>query len=162
MIDLDVKIELRDVQNGLRRMQLAGANLRPVFKAVRKALRADQRDHAKKRLAPQGVWPALASSTVAHRKQRHGKQGRKRTCPIRANVKPLGKLPAAFTITYDASAIRGISRVKWSGVHARGGRGGRKSKIPARDFLWPSRQLLEIISRKAVDYMVTSWDGKHR
>lgn len=164
MIDVDSFVDLRDVENGLRRMQLAGADLKPVFKASRKAMRADMRDHAKKKQSSSGTWPAMARSTLEHRKQRKGKQGRPRKRPLRRPLRPLGKLPAANRLEYTARSIKMISRVPWSGVHNNplGGRVGHGSRIPGREYLWASSGLLAIVARNAVDYMATAWDGRKR
>lgn len=164
MIDVDSFVNLRDVENGLRRLQLAGMDLRPVFKASRKAMRADVRDHAKKKQSSAGTWPALARSTLEHRKQRKGKQGRPRKRPVRGNPRPLGRLPNANKLEYTARSIKMISRVPWSGVHndPNGGRAGHGSRIPGREYMWASSGFLAIVARNAVDHMLTSWDRSGR
>lgn len=160
MIDVDAYVNLRDVENGLRRMQLAGKDLRPLFRRVQRDLRADQNQHAKEERGPDGKWPRLDPDTLAKRTRqgegrRHkGKKKRRR----RAFGRILGKLPRAFTVSYSRDWIRATSRAKWSGIHQAGGRGGRNSNVPERKFLWASTGLLAIVSRKAVDYLVGAWD----
>lgn len=158
MIGFAAEVNLRDVENGLRRMQLAGMNLRPVWKMSRRAFRADQRAHVKDREGQSGGWPALAQSTILHRKQRTRKQGRKRKWPIKTNnAKQLGRLPGAFAITFDEKRMTAKSRVPWSRVHWKGGTAGHHSKIPQREFMWISGELLRQVARNAVDYMATKW-----
>jgi hypothetical protein len=154
-IDLTGVVDLRDVENGLRRMQLAGHNLLPVFRAARKAVRADMRDHAKQEKAPDRSWPSLAASTVRNRQARTGKQGRKRKRPARRSVRKLGRLPAAFKIEITPMSLRATSRVKWSGVHQDG-----TARVPERRFLWASPRLLRIIADKAADHLVGALQGR--
>ena len=158
-IDVDAHVNLRDVENGLRRMQLAGKDLRPLFRRVAKDMRADQKDHAKQQEGPDGKWPGLDPDTLAKRtrqgqgRRHRGKKKRRR----RAFGRMLGRLPRAFAIEYDRSFIRARSRVKWSGAHQGGGLVGKGSRLPDRTFLWASTGLLAIVSRKAVDYLVGAW-----
>lgn len=161
-IDVDAFVNLRDVENGLRRMQLAGKDLRPLFRRVQVDLRTDQKQHAKDEAGPDGKWPGLDPDTLRKRSRqgagrRHrGKKKRKR----RAFGRKLGKLPRAFAITYSRSWIRATSRVKWSGVHQGGGLAGKGARMPRRTFLWASSGLLQTVARKAVDYLVGAWDKK--
>lgn len=166
MIKLDAFVNLRDVENGLRRMQLAGMDLRPVFKAARKDVRADQRDHAKQQEGPDGKWPRLDPDTLKKR-TRQGAGRRHRGKMKRRRKKfglMLGKLPRSFTISYSRSWIRGTARPKWSGAHQpkRGSttRIGRGATLRARPYLWASTGLLQTVARKAVDYMTTQWVRK--
>jgi phage gpG-like protein len=159
VIDVDAYVNLRDVENGLRRMQLAGKDLRPLFRRVQGDLRADQKQHAKEEKGPDGKWPSLDPDTLAKRTRQgqgrphRGKWKRRR----RSFGRMLGKLPRAFAITYSESWIAATSRVKWSGAHS-GGIVGHGSHLPDRTFLWASSGLLAIVSRKAVDYLVGAWD----
>lgn len=159
MIDVRAEVDLRDVQNGLRRLQLAGADLRPVFRSVRKALRDDQRQHAKERRGPDAPWRPLAQSTIEHRKARTGKQGRKRHKPIKVAPKPLGRLPNNFAIQIFPSKLVAKHRVKWSGVHneARGATVARGARVPGRTFMYASKRFLGVVVRATVDHMLTAW-----
>lgn len=160
MIDVDAFVNLRDVENGLRRMQLAGRDLRPLFRRVQGDLRADQKEHAKQQQGPSGKWKSLDPDTLAKRsRQGAGRRHRGRMKRRRkAFGRMLGVLPRAFKITYSRSWIRATSRVKWSGGHQGGAIVGRGSRLPDRTFLWASTGLLATVSRKAVDYMVGAWD----
>lgn len=166
MIDVDAFVELRDVENGLRRMQLAGMDLRPVFRAVRRDLRADQRQHQRDRQGPDGRWAPLDPDTLRKRtRQGAGRRHRGKMKRRRRKFGPvLGGLPRAFTISYGRSFIRGSARPKWSGAHQPKSRSttrvGRGAQLKARPYLWASTGLLRVVARKAVDYMVTKWERK--
>ena len=165
MIDVDAYVELRDVENGLRRMQLAGYDLRPVFRAVRRDLRADQRQHAREQRGPDGKWRGLDPDTLKKRtRQGTGRRHRGKMKRRRRKFGPLlGKLPRVFTISYTRSMIGGYARPKWSGAHQpRSGAGstrvGRGATLPNRTYLWASTGLLVAVSRKAVDYLTGAWE----
>lgn len=165
MIDVDAHVELRDVENGLRRMQLAGKDLRPLFRRVRKVLRADQTQHAREERGPDGKWPALDQDTL-RKKNRQGK-GRRHRGKLkrkrRALPRMLGRLPRAYTIEYSRDWIRATSRAKWSGAHQHPGktkRVGRGAELPDRSFLWASTNLLATVARMGVDYLVGAWEKK--
>jgi len=163
--DVDAFVDLRDVQNGLNRLLRAGGDLRKVFRAVRADMRADQSQHVRDQRGPDGTWKPLAASTIARRKQRPGKRGRRRIRPLRArSVKKLGRLPRAYTITIKPRSIAAKSRVPWSGAHQpRGGtstRVGHNASLPARAFLWASTKLLVRVARATVDYMTTVWKSR--
>lgn len=160
MIDVDAKVDLRKVQNALRRLQLAGKDLRPVFAASRKNVRVDQRDHAKGEHGPDGKWPALARSTLA-KKTRQGKGRRhkgKKKRKRRVFPKMLGRLPRSFDIRFDRQRLVAKSRAKWSGAHQSGAIVGRGSRLPERSFLWASTSLLREIATRALDYLKGAWE----
>lgn len=163
MIDADAFVDLRQVENGLRRMEMAGMDLRPLFNRVRKILRLDQREHAKQERGSSGPWAPLASSTIEHRKARKGKQGRPRRRPIHTyTVKKLGRLPRSFKIKVTPHSIKAESTISWSGAHQpkRGDSTvvGHGARLKAREFLWASTKLLQTVSRLAVDYLVGAWE----
>lgn len=165
MSDIEAKIDLRKVENALRRLQLAGHNLAPVFKSSRKPLRADQREHQKDQRGPDGKWPGLAPSTIKRRTVKGG--GRRyrgvRRRKSRKLSRLLGRLPRDFKITFDARKLRAASRWPRSGVHQHPGRTIRANNgavIPDRTFLWPSPDLLRHIAKAARDYLSRAWEKK--
>lgn len=117
---------------------LRNPDLRPAWKAAKKPLRADQRDHAKRREGPGGAWPARSPLTQARRSTGSGKRKRAR--------KLLGKLPSALTAKHTRTSVSVMSRSKWSAVHQEGGTAGNGARIPARPFLWASDKLLETVA----------------
>lgn len=161
VVDLEAVVNLRDVENGLRRMQLAGMDLRPVFRASEHAFRADMKQHQKERRGERGSWSRLATSTILHRKARTGKQGRKRSKPPKGTrLKILGNLVSAGRFNITSSRMKLISVIKWSGVHQRGGIAGRGARIPQREYYWASPRLLAIVHTKAIDHMAKAWKGR--
>lgn len=115
------------------RMALRSPDLRPAWKELRKPLRADQREHAKKQEGPDGSWPARASSTKVR-----AASGRRR------KRKLLGRLPTALSVRHDRRRLLIASLAKWSDVHNQGGRAGHGARIPRRTFLWASDRVLEL------------------
>ena len=124
MIDVGVKVDLRVLDSGIfARAGRIGNDLRPAFRAARKPVMADQRDHRKNKQGPRGKWPELAAVTKARYKLDR-KRGRKRPRTL------LGRLPTANMIRYERKRMLVLSRVRWSGVHQR-----------TRPYLWISRRL---------------------
>lgn len=161
MIDYGAFVNLRDVQNGLRRLQLAGKDLRPVWNRTRKVLRQDQKEHANAQAGPDSAWVPLAKSTLEHRSVKKRKLGRARAKKLPSpRRKLLGRLPGQLDIKYDANRIVGFSRVPWAYVHFKGGRAGHGARMPGRQFYWASNRLLRTVARLTVDYMVGAWDKK--
>lgn len=159
-IRIAAHVELKEVENALRRLALQGKDLRKLFSSVRKYVRADQKDHARLERGPEGKWQALDADTLRKRsRQGKGRRHRgKRKRLRRRQPRMLGKLAGAYDITYSRSWIRATSRVKWSGAHADGDRVGRGAKLPGRVWLWASSGLLETIAAKAVDFAVQAWE----
>ncbi len=118
-MEVAAAVDLRDVEKGIDAL----TNPRAIAKGLRdlkKPLRVDQRDHAKKAEGPEGRWPKRATKS------------RKRL---------LGRLPGAVKVTSTGNSVSAVSSVKWSAVHQEGGVAGRGTKIPARPFLWVSDAL---------------------
>jgi phage gpG-like protein len=130
-ITINVEVDTRAVDRAIDEMLRAGRNLGPAFRQAKPIMRADQREHAKRKEGPDGRWPARAPASRSYSK---GKRRRTR--------KLLGKLPIATTYAATSTGIRAYSRVPWSGVHQYGGRVGRGANVPARPFLWISDSLL--------------------
>lgn len=125
---IDIRVNLRGVFDGFDRLKKTDG--RKIFRAARKPLRADLRDHAVKQADVGGRWAPRAASTTERRSR-----GRKRK--FRGRL--LGRLPGAFTVRVGANYIRATSRVPWSQAQNRGGRVGHGSRLPRRRFAWLSR-----------------------
>lgn len=118
-VALSATVDLRQVEAGLDAMgnpQVVAKALR----AVRKPLRDDQRDHAKRNEGPGGKWPART---------------------LKSRKRLLGRLPTAVKVTSTSTSVSAVSSVPWSSVHQEGGIVGRGARIPARPFLWASESL---------------------
>jgi phage gpG-like protein len=133
----------------LRRLEdMRRLDRRKVFSSARRPARADQRDHAKRQESPRGRWAALASSTIERRAQT---TKRKRTRRL------LGRLPSALVMVHDADRLIIRARARWGHVHMTGGRAGKGARIPARQYMWISRQLLRQVRRLFVDAYRRAW-----
>lgn len=141
-------LDIGDVEEGLAAMQRRARALGPAFRELKRPLRLDQRAHSKKREGPSAIWAPRAASTMA-RLRAGGRRARK----------PLGKLTGAVAYTADATAVRGTSRVLWSGVHQDGGAVGRGARLPARPFLWISDDLLGIAENTLGRALVRAYGG---
>lgn len=130
---IEARVNLGLVERALN--TLRRPDLRPAWKEARQPLRADIRDHRAKQAGPSGAWPGRAAST----KERGRYAGRR---PRRL----LGKLPTALTTLSDRRRVAMRSRVAWSEVQRTGGTVGRGAKIPPRDFLWASAEVLSAIA----------------
>lgn len=160
--DLGADVDLRDLEEALRRIELAGYDLRPVFIRSRRAMRQDIKAHRKAQASPEGRWAPLSPLTIAKRRARKGKQGRKRRRPPKPIGKLLGRLPGAFNIVIGAHTMRAISRVKWSGAQNEGDKVGKRARIPSREFMWVSRAMVASVATVASDFMIGAWEGRRR
>lgn len=141
-------IDLGDVEAGLDAMARRGRALGPAFRELKKPLRLDQKDHAKRREGPSALWAPRATSTMA-RLRAGGKRARKL----------LGRLPGAVKYTATATAVAGTSRALWSGVHQDGGIVGHGARLPARPFLWISDDMLRVAESTLGAALVRAYGG---
>lgn len=160
---LRAELDVGDVERGFAAMRRRGRKLAPLFKALRRPLRADQRAHARKGMGPDGPWPARARSTEAallrraavRIQRREGKPKRRRKV-----LSPLGTLPLSLSTNLETDRLQLLSKVRWSGVQLEGGRVGRGSLIPARRFLWMSDRFLAKATQMAAEHLAKGWTGK--
>lgn len=164
MIESTAIVTLTEVEEALDRVHRAGRDLRPLFTRAKKELRADQKKHATEQRGPDGAWAPLKPATVDKRRQRPGRQGKRRRRALKARtVKPLGKLPRAFKIEIRPLSIRAASRVPWSGAHQSPSGStsvGNHARVESRPFLWASEQLLSYVARATVEYLADAWEGR--
>ena len=113
------KVDMRSVMRTLRTLQKEGQDLRPIFRAMRKPVMDDQREHRKKQEGPSGKWPARAPSTLLRYKKL---RARGRKPPKRL----LGRLPTANQVTIDKRRLRVVSKVRWS----------KRPRWRGRDRVW--------------------------
>ena len=141
---LPIKADLRSIKKAMRKMERAGQDPKKVWRVLRKPLRKDQKEHMRAGEDSKGSkWKPLASSTIERRLSKGGRAGKftKRGKLRKKAARGLSKLlsqrlvsGAKVKITRRAIAI--TSKVRWSGVHQEGGRVGRGSLIPAREFFY--------------------------
>jgi len=170
-------IDLRKLDRAIRRATVAGADLRPVWRAMRRALRKDQGEHMKKQQGPKGRWPGPSAATLNRRlraggigkkftkrgnrlKKRHSRRlGRvlSRKLLSRARIKLRPTFMRLFTV--PGKPGRGGRRAKGAGVHQRGGKAGRpRVTIPQRQFLWISTALTRKVVAAAATHLVEHFE----
>lgn len=143
---LDARVDIGDVQRGLRGLVRASQDIGPLLQAARKPLRTDQREHQKRRRGPDGPWPGPAASTLRRRARARKKRRRR--------GRPLGRLPGVLTVrVLGRDTLVARSRVAWAYVHQEGGRVGRGARIPARPFLYFGDEFLDDIDNALREYL---------
>jgi len=138
-----------DAVSGLDAMERRGRALGAAFHALKKPMALDQRDHAKKRMGPQGPWRPQAASTRA----------RRLSSPKHRPARLLGRLPLAIKYASTATSVSGTSRVAWSGAHADGTRVGHGARLPAREFHWISNAMLITAENTLNSELVRAYQG---
>lgn len=156
------RLDVADVERHFRGMAGRAADLTPVWSALRSPMRADQRDHARAQSGPEGRWPRRAKATEDRaRSHARGTRRRMRNAKRKAKfhdkprrrfraTKLLGSMPNRTVKVQGLPASSGLvawSMVPWSGAHQNGGRVGRGSLLPQRQFLWISNSFLEQAAR---------------
>jgi hypothetical protein len=139
---ITIRVDIRGAIAAFDRVRKV--KMRPIFRAARKPIRADLRDHAAKMEGPDGRWQGRAQST----RDRRGNRGRL-----------LRRLPTAWAFTESDTHLRGVSLVKWSGAHISGARVGHGTRLPRRNFSWISRVARMTVRRLFVDALRKAWKG---
>ena len=155
-----VKADLKSLKKAFRAMERAGGNPKKVWRSLRTPLRKDQKDHMRSgEDSDRAKWKPLAASTIAKRLTETGrankftKKGKKKKArTARSAKRGLGKLLSTRLVSgarvkVTRSAISITSKVPWAGVHQKGGRVGRGSKIPAREFFYIGDPLLKMANK---------------
>lgn len=139
---ITASVDIRGVIAAINRVRKV--KMRPIFRAARKPIRSDLRDHAAKMEGPEGRWKARAQAT----RDRRGNRGRL-----------LRRLPTAWSFNETETYLRGVNLVKWSGAHIRGERVGHGTRLPRRNFSWISRVARATVRRLFVDALRKAWKG---
>lgn len=147
MIKVDVSLD--ELDRSIRGMLRHAANLTPAWKDARKPILEDQKRHAREQAGPDGPWAARSPFTIARMRARGSRR------------RPLGKLPRAVQVDMAPRSVRVKSRSRFSKAHQPDGAGttrvGRGSVLPARPFLWASRQLLETVATIIAKRLGLNW-----
>lgn len=152
---VSVKGDLRSIKKAMRKMERAGQNPKKVWRVLRKPLRKDQKEHMRAgEDSKGGKWKPLASSTVQGRLSKGGragkftKRGKLRKKAQRGLSKLLSqKLVSGAKVKITRRSISITSKVPWAGIHQHGGRAGRGSRIPAREFFYVGTPLVKQTAR---------------
>jgi phage gpG-like protein len=163
-----VDVDLREVEQAIKRMKRAGRSLRPVWQKLRTPMRKDQREHMKRMESPSGSsWPPLAKSTREKRLKKVLRSGKARTKGGRLRKSAQRRVDRVLS-------ARLISRAKIrlfptfmvirtpgaaAGVHQLGGRVGHGAFVPRRTFFWVSDQLARMAARLIVQHLRENWEG---
>lgn len=142
-------VELGDVEKGLDAAARRARSLGPAFRALKKPMREDQKDHGRRQRGPFGAWARRAPSTLA------AYRARRKRIP-----RPLGRLLSAVAYKADAGGVSAESRVGWSMAHMEPTRVGRGVKLKARPFLWISRKLLDLAGDAIERVIVADFGGR--
>lgn len=144
-------VDITAVDRGIDALTAAARDLSPAYKALRKPLRADQAEHAKRREGPAGKWAPKSAMTIERERRARARAGKKRGRRV------LGKLPSAIAVRADKNKVVAFSRVRWSSVHNDGGPAGRGARIAARTFLWASDKLKATAREIFVKHILGRW-----
>lgn len=153
MIGIKANVKVTGLEAAMRR--LSGLEKKKVYSDLRGPARFDQNHHDRYEEGPDGRWPSLHPSTV-RRYARLAKAKRRRAKPR----KLLGRLPRAVKAVVSNQSLIIRSRVPWSGVHQAGGRAGRGSRIPRRQFLWISDWLIEQAKKAFRKALLKAWNTR--
>lgn len=165
-----VFVDLTELDQALADVEERARRLEPAFRALRRPMRGDQRDHQKKTQGPEGPWAPRSPATLA----RLARDRRRKPIPkalrtiapaprqIRRRRSPrnlLGRLPNTLRVTSGPLFVRASPRVPWAIAHLRGGRVGRRRRVRlvARNFLWLSDALLENARSTIAGFVVKGW-----
>ena len=142
-------LDLGDVERGLEAMRRRAHQLGPAFRELKKPLRLDQRDHAKKRQGPEALWAPRAASTAA-RLLTGGHRPKKL----------LGRLPTAVSYLANATGVAGVSRARWSAAQAEGATVGHGARLQPRVWLWISDDMLRTAEDVIGSALVRAYGGQ--
>jgi phage gpG-like protein len=169
------RIDLRDVENGLRAVQRAGGDLREVFAELKPFIRADISHHFDAQEGIEQDWAPLAQSTRdkiqgrftgGSRDLKRFKYSKKGGFQLRAKyskrmerrmTKPLFRLKGQTSYHINRASLRAVSRVPWAAAHDLGAVVGRGSRLPERSFMWISWPVLDRAIKIAEDHLHKAW-----
>lgn len=152
-------LDLGQVDALLNDVEERGKRLAPAFRALKKPMRADMKDHAEKAQSSDGAWPKRASISEQFRQRRNAavstarRQARllnaaglkKFKAQRKTPVKLLGRLPTAIRLSNTDLSTKATSWAKFGAAHNRGALVGhhRSVKLPRREFLWMSDTFIQ-------------------
>lgn len=142
-MSITFKVDVGGVQQLLNEIKARGVRPGAVLSTFRGPARADQMDHGREARGPSGPWQPRATAPAS--KKKRAKMRRRRL---------LGRLSSAVNTSVRGGKLVVESQIKWAGVHQRGGTAGRGARIPAREFLWWSEDVLDFFAKQIADYLV--------
>lgn len=172
---VDVRVNLKDVEDGIAAMKAAAGEMRRVMVALKPFARKDQESHAIARMSSTGPWPARARTTLdkvekrsrlvvvktqTTRRKRNAAgnlTGGAKIVTRKRATEPLGSIPKSVRLRARADELIGDSTIGWAGAHNKGATVGRGSRIPMREFLWWSPPFVELAVNAIEDYVIIPW-----
>ncbi len=162
-----IVVDLTEVNAKLAKALRAAGDLTPAWRRARGPLRKDQREHASSTAGPDGAWAPLSRQTLerrlanaATRKRQAGKTVKRRRSHSRRTLKQrrlLGRLPGLIDVKLTPTSMIASSKVRWAGAHQRGETVGRGVRLPTREFLWASPQLIDHVCQILCDHLMVPW-----
>lgn len=155
-----VEVKLDDVFAGLDAMVRQGKDLRPVWRAVRGALRKDLADHFASRSGPDGTWAPPAQSTIERQLSRGGRsrnvtrRGTLKRRAARRLANQLGRLKSWWTIRYDHGSLSASSGARWSNAQQDRATVGHGARLPSRIFAWVTDSFVGAVADNILDHVV--------
>jgi phage gpG-like protein len=143
-----IKIRLDGAVAGLRALSReAETARRAFFESLKKPAKEDLREHQKQQRGEQSSWPGLDADTRAR-----GRRARRRRRGL------LGRLPRAWKSYISPEHFKLRNMVRWASVHDEGGRVGRGSQIPRRQFVFLGRSFVEDATAVWRDRVLRAWN----
>ena len=143
-LDPGIDIDLRDVFDGFKDIEIQSRDLRQAWKKLEPLMKADQLEHFRLKTGPERGWEARKESTIG----RHGKR------------RLLGKLRTGFTIDFDREQIRAVTLAPWSQAHQDGATVGHGTKLPKRVHRYMSQAFLLVADQHISELVFGVWDRK--
>ncbi len=163
-----LELDLDEVEGAFHNMERRARALAPAFRALRRPMISDQKQHAREAKGPEGAWPPRAAATEERRRARNRRTKQTRAMrtisprPSKRKSTPkqlLGRLPMIFKMVTSALSIRMVSRAPWSGAHMHGAKvgHGRKVTLPRRWYYYLSDALVGKAREIFAEHIIKDW-----
>ena len=168
---LGVDVDLRDLDKAFKRLERRGADLREIWRQVKRPFRQaqikhirDQRDDKGSKFRTLSLQTRLKRIGSSGRGKSFTKRGKLRK-PVRRRLNKVLSAKLLSKVKFEVtplslsieSNIVGKSGKKWPGVHQHGGRAGRRARIPKRTFMYVDDELLARIVRDIQSALTRAW-----
>ena len=162
-VHISVTLEFEDIEKGFRAMQARAIDPRNLFKRQRPLLKDDQKEHFENLEGTTSQWPPRASSSIrrarGNKKKSFTKRGRLRKAAKRRLRNQLGRLKTFWKFRVTPQFLEIASGAQWAGIHQAGGVAGHGSRIPQREFVWISDDILRQFQDDYLNELIKAWEG---
>jgi phage gpG-like protein len=163
-----IAFDVGEIDRAFDDVELRARRMGPAFRELRKPMRGDQREHARRAEGPGGHWPARAPATEERRLRRNRRLRIPKALRLISPVKTqrrstpaaiLGRLPRALRIDSGELWVRATSRATFGGSHNEGAMVGRRRsvKLPRREFVWVSDEFIAKCEFVFLSHLVQDW-----